>query len=221
MPPCVGSGCRQISVAAGSRSSGSASSPTRFSPSSVGKVIDVRLAGRTVAALISCAMFPSLVDCSAATALHAPLPAHGMPVPPVGDAGVRRPDHDVRGAGVDLLIAAGAAVGLARRRAWHPAHHPVAIRPFLDPLRAEGRCWRAGLRPPALTRGHRHQGYPRPAPAKSHYSASVRLVIARCSVDYDGRLTAHLPAALRLLIVKADGSVLVHSDGGSYKPLNW
>jgi endonuclease len=49
----------------------------------------------------------------------------------------------------------------------------------------------------------------------------VRLVIARCSVDYDGRLTAHLPPALRLLIVKADGSVLVHSDGGSYKPLNW
>jgi endonuclease len=41
----------------------------------------------------------------------------------------------------------------------------------------------------------------------------VRLVIARCSVDYVGRLTAHLPSALRLLIVKADGSVLVHSDG--------
>jgi len=58
-------------------------------------------------------------------------------------------------------------------------------------------------------------------PTVSHYSASVRLVIARCSVDYDGRLTAHLPSALRLLIVKADGSVLVHSDGGSYKPLNW
>jgi RecB family endonuclease NucS len=49
----------------------------------------------------------------------------------------------------------------------------------------------------------------------------VRLVIARCSVDYDGRLTAHLPLATRLLLVKADGSVLVHSDGGSYKPLNW
>jgi endonuclease len=49
----------------------------------------------------------------------------------------------------------------------------------------------------------------------------VRLVIARCSVDYIGRLTAHLPSALRLLMVKADGSVLVHSDGGSYKPLNW
>jgi hypothetical protein len=49
----------------------------------------------------------------------------------------------------------------------------------------------------------------------------VRLVIARCSVDYAGRLTAHLPSALRLLIVKADGSVLVHSESGSYKPLNW
>ena len=49
----------------------------------------------------------------------------------------------------------------------------------------------------------------------------MRLVIARCAVDYAGRLTAHLPLATRLLLVKADGSVLVHSDGGSYKPLNW
>ena len=49
----------------------------------------------------------------------------------------------------------------------------------------------------------------------------MRLVIARCSVDYAGRLNAHLPLATRLLIVKADSSVLVHSDGGSYKPLNW
>ena len=49
----------------------------------------------------------------------------------------------------------------------------------------------------------------------------MRLVIARCSVDYVGRLTAHLPLANRLLLFKADGSVLVHSDGGSYKPLNW
>ncbi len=49
----------------------------------------------------------------------------------------------------------------------------------------------------------------------------MRLVIADCSVDYEGRLRAHLPAARRLLLVKADGSVLVHSDGGSYKPLNW
>ncbi|MFI5715604.1 endonuclease NucS [Nocardia sp. NPDC051750] len=49
----------------------------------------------------------------------------------------------------------------------------------------------------------------------------MRLVIARCQVDYVGRLTAHLPMARRLLMLKADGSVLVHSDGGSYKPLNW
>ncbi|WP_336923305.1 endonuclease NucS [Aquipuribacter sp. SD81] len=49
----------------------------------------------------------------------------------------------------------------------------------------------------------------------------MRLVIASCSVDYVGRLTAHLPLATRLLVLKADGSVLVHSDGGSYKPLNW
>jgi RecB family endonuclease NucS len=49
----------------------------------------------------------------------------------------------------------------------------------------------------------------------------VRLVIARCSVDYAGRLTAHLPLATRVLMVKADGSVSIHSDTGSYKPLNW
>ena len=49
----------------------------------------------------------------------------------------------------------------------------------------------------------------------------MRLVIARCQVDYAGRLTAHLPMATRLIMVKNDGSVLVHSDGGSYKPLNW
>ncbi|MGI8948507.1 MAG: endonuclease NucS [Ornithinimicrobium sp.] len=49
----------------------------------------------------------------------------------------------------------------------------------------------------------------------------MRVVIARCSVEYQGALQAHLPLATRLLMVKADGSVLVHSDGGSYKPLNW
>jgi len=49
----------------------------------------------------------------------------------------------------------------------------------------------------------------------------VRLVIAHCSVDYAGRLTAHLPAALRLVMVKADGCVAIHADGGAYKPLNW
>ena len=49
----------------------------------------------------------------------------------------------------------------------------------------------------------------------------MRLVIARCSVDYAGKLSAHLPLATRLLVLKADGSVLVHSDSLSYKPLNW
>ncbi len=46
-------------------------------------------------------------------------------------------------------------------------------------------------------------------------------MIARCSVDYDGRLSAHLPEATRLIMVKNDGCVAIHADGGAYKPLNW
>ena len=49
----------------------------------------------------------------------------------------------------------------------------------------------------------------------------MRLVVARCSVDYNGRLDAHLPEAIRLVMVKADGCVAIHADGGAYKPLNW
>ncbi len=49
----------------------------------------------------------------------------------------------------------------------------------------------------------------------------MRLVLARCSVDYAGRLDAHLPEANRLIMVKADGCVAIHADGGAYKPLNW
>jgi endonuclease len=49
----------------------------------------------------------------------------------------------------------------------------------------------------------------------------VRLLVARCEVRYSGRLNAVLPEAVRLLILKADGSVLVHDDAGGYKPLNW
>ncbi|MCU1431804.1 MAG: hypothetical protein JWP95_909 [Actinotalea sp.] len=49
----------------------------------------------------------------------------------------------------------------------------------------------------------------------------MRLVVATCAARYTGRLSAHLPLATRLVVVKADGSVLLHSDGGSYKPLNW
>jgi len=50
---------------------------------------------------------------------------------------------------------------------------------------------------------------------------SVRLVIARCQVDYTGRLTAHLPMAKRLILIKSDGSVSIHADDRAYKPLNW
>ncbi|HEX5671767.1 MAG TPA: endonuclease NucS [Acidimicrobiia bacterium] len=49
----------------------------------------------------------------------------------------------------------------------------------------------------------------------------MRLVVARCSVTYEGRLAAHLPEAIRLIMVKADGCVAIHADGGAYKPLNW
>ncbi|GAB2922500.1 endonuclease NucS [Rhodococcus aerolatus] len=53
------------------------------------------------------------------------------------------------------------------------------------------------------------------------YPRGVRLVIARCQVDYVGRLTAHLPLATRLLLVKSDGSVSIHADDRAYKPLMW
>ena len=49
----------------------------------------------------------------------------------------------------------------------------------------------------------------------------MRLVIARCQVDYAGRLTAHLPMATRLILIKSDGSVSIHADDRAYKPLNW
>ncbi len=49
----------------------------------------------------------------------------------------------------------------------------------------------------------------------------MRLVIARCQVDYAGRLTAHLPMANRLILIKSDGSVSIHSDDRAFKPLNW
>ena len=51
--------------------------------------------------------------------------------------------------------------------------------------------------------------------------AAVRLIVARCEVVYTGRLTAVLPEALRLLMIKSDGSVMVHADTGGYKPQNW
>ena len=49
----------------------------------------------------------------------------------------------------------------------------------------------------------------------------MRLIVARCTVTYTGRLSTHLPEALRLIMIKADGAVMVHADSGGYKPLNW
>ena len=53
------------------------------------------------------------------------------------------------------------------------------------------------------------------------YNALVRVIVARCSVTYEGRLGARLPEATRLLVLKADGSIAIHSDSKAYKPLNW
>src|SRR5205807_8622546 len=80
-----------------------------------------------------------------------------------------------------------------------------------------GRRRRAG----ALGRYERGRpGNSRGVRARS-YGPAMRLLVARCEVRYSGRLNALLPEALRLIIVKADGSVLVHADAGGYKPLNW
>jgi endonuclease len=62
------------------------------------------------------------------------------------------------------------------------------------------------------------------SPRRSSFSQdlnSMRLLLARCTVDYQGRLAAHLPMATRLIMMKADGCVAIHADGGAYKPLNW
>ena len=67
----------------------------------------------------------------------------------------------------------------------------------------------------------RMRDHVRSPPDRAATVGGMRLVIARCRVDYDGRLAAHLPEAVRLLMVKADGCVAVHADGGAYKPLNW
>ncbi len=53
------------------------------------------------------------------------------------------------------------------------------------------------------------------------YNADVRVIVARCSVTYEGRLGARLPEATRLIVLKADGSIAIHSDAKAYKPLNW
>src|SRR5690606_27066870 len=103
-----------------------------------------------------------------------------------------------------------------RRQSHRPAEHAVhPRRAGADVGRVLGgreAAGRAGEDPRRLRS--------RAAPSAGRLGV-VRLVIARCAVDYTGRLNAHLPLATRLLVHKGDGSLLVHSDGGSYKPLNW
>src|SRR5262249_43202309 len=162
------------------------------------------------------------------------LPARAVPVPALGHAPVG-PHHHVCGAGPYLLVAAGAPVCLRAGAAWHRAHQPVPVGAGLEAFRA-GRRVLGGCRvaaPHPAARSARHSRWQAPGLTRAHgrhcrtsraavvtadpplQLTSVRLVIARCSVDYAGRLTAHLPSAPRLLIVKADGSVLVHSESGS------
>ena len=92
-----------------------------------------------------------------------------------------------------------------RRRLEHQAR--------LDPGRPEA----PALRPTAATSAKpTHRTCP-----KGRYRRRVRLIVARCEVTYTGRLNAFLPESTRLLMIKADGSVLVHADAGGFKPLNW
>src|SRR5690349_19832467 len=74
---------------------------------------------------------------------------------------------------------------------------------------------------PASRRGSRRRRRASARSSDPFGREHMRLVVASCSARYSGRLNAHLPRATRLVVVKADGSVLLHSDGGSYKPLNW
>src|SRR5690606_36572867 len=153
MPPWVGSGWRQISVATGGRLSGTASSPTSVSPSAVCSSMSVRRAGRTVDALISIPVQPLALFTRLGTpparaghaarrsvppAQRAPVdpvaPAGGVPVPPLlGAARPVRPAHHVRHAGPDLLLAAGAPVHPVGGPG-HMAHDPLPIRRVLFPV---------------------------------------------------------------------------------------
>jgi RecB family endonuclease NucS len=65
------------------------------------------------------------------------------------------------------------------------------------------------------------RSHPRPTVCRETYVVCVRLIVARCEVRYSGRLSAVLPESLRLIMVKSDGSVMVHADHGGYKPSNW
>ena len=121
----------------------------------------------------------------------------------------------------DDLATPRAAVALDRRGAGDRTHveHPIGLDHFAGMSGAERAC-----SPSMLLRsaGHRPSLANQPRYSQRGYRlSSVRLVIARCQVDYAGRLTAHLPMANRLILIKADGSVSIHADDRAYKPLNW
>lgn len=130
------------------------------------------------------------------------------------------PGDDVRRRRCHILSASGTDIDLALRIAGDILHRPRPVGQIsasAQPIDGVGELtW--GLLPFVFaTRGGRSWHLP----ILSRRVKRVRLVIAECSVDYAGRLTAHLPMATRLIMLKADGSILIHSDGGSYKPLNW
>ena len=178
-----------------------------------------------------------------------PVPALGQPCR-LAEHMVLGPDHKVRHPGRHGGETARADVALPGPAGRNRADHPFAVRRTLPPGEPRARAFQVQLGRPvrgslscacsscacfssarfsresasgAVGTGHASilpQSGCLPLPPDGSVGR-VRLVIARCSVDYVGRLKAHLPLATRLLLVKADGSVLVHSDGGSYKPLNW
>src|SRR5450755_298215 len=175
MPPAVGSGCKHTSVATGALSAGRASSPIRFRPSAVRSVMVSRTAGSTVLAIIL-VMSASPVSAEPRPGpARPPLPARIVPVPAlVRSRGVLRPDHHVRRAWPDLLVAARAPVHLGGRGAWHPADYPDPVRPFLGLRRTQ-----PGRRPAAVAvlRGPGRAGRPgrpaRPARGLSRQAAGL------------------------------------------------
>ena len=114
-------------------------------------------------------------------------------------------------------------VDALRHHARRPARRRAGDGPHELRARPRGRAGQLRVR---AGRGRHHlprapgsaRDHPRPA---EEAATPVRLVVARCAVDYEGRLSAHLPMATRLIMVKRDGCVAIHADGGAYKPLNW
>src|SRR5215472_9747730 len=202
MPPWVGSGWRQISVAAAGRSAGCASSPTSVSPSEVTIVTSSRLAGSAVAALISVISSSPVRLRAGSWPPWATLPARVVPVPAFFRPWrVRGPDHQVGRARLQLLITAGTPVRLGRCRTGDLPDHPVTVWPLLQLRRPEparrfirllrrraGTASSAGLarrvrrQPPRLARAHenhlRHQlaGLTAAEPALAEPAPAVSLL---------------------------------------------